>query len=97
MRTSFSSLTPVGIYLHDAKPGQQPAVRAYRPKQQDFHPINVEGLALRSQNEMVVGLRSPFLWPTGGMKNAARNGIRQKLASRVQYLIVTSRCLPPSG
>jgi hypothetical protein len=97
MRTSFSSLTPVGIYLHDANPGQLPAVWAYIPKQQDFHPIHVEGFAVRSLAETVVGLRSPVLWLKGGMKSAARNGIRQKLASRVQYLIVTSRCLPPSG
>ena len=40
MRTSFSSLTPVGIYLHYANPGQQPAVWTYSPKQQDFHPIS---------------------------------------------------------
>jgi hypothetical protein len=56
----------VGIYLHDANLGQQPAVWAYSPNQQDFHPINVEGLALRSQNEMVVGLRSPLANRTTG-------------------------------
>jgi hypothetical protein len=66
MRTSFSSLTPAGIYLHYANPGQHTAVWAYSPKQQDFHPISVEGLAIRSQSEIVVGLRSPLSNRTTG-------------------------------
>jgi hypothetical protein len=35
----------------------------YNSKQQDFHPISVEAMALRSQAEIVIGLRSPC--PTG--------------------------------
>jgi hypothetical protein len=66
MRTSFSSLTPVGLFLRDANLGQQPAVWAYSLKQQDFHPIHVEGFAVRSQVETVVGLRSPLSNRTTG-------------------------------
>ena len=36
------------------------------PKQQDSHPISVESLALKSQSEIVVGLRSPLTNRTTG-------------------------------
>lgn len=32
----------------------------YIPKQHDFHPVNIEDLAYRGANEMVLGLRAPL-------------------------------------
>jgi hypothetical protein len=46
--------------------GEEPAVWRYSPKQQDFHPVSIEGLAIRSQSEIVVGLRSPLSNRTTG-------------------------------
>ena len=43
-----------------------PAVWSYSPKQHDFHPINLEDIAFRSTNEMIIGLRSPLASRTNG-------------------------------
>ena len=59
-------LTGTGIYLHYTNLGSEPAVWRYSPKQQDFHPISVEGMAVKSQTEIVVGLRSPLTNRTTG-------------------------------
>lgn len=40
--------------------GIVPAVWQHSPKQHDFHPVNLEGLAYRSPTEMIIGLRSPL-------------------------------------
>jgi Concanavalin A-like lectin/glucanases superfamily len=48
------------IYLQWAAIGVTPGVWAYSPKQHDFHPINIEGIAYRSPTEMMIGLRSPL-------------------------------------
>jgi hypothetical protein len=48
------------IYLDWAAIGLSPAVWRYSPKQHDFHPINIEGIAYRSPTEMIIGLRSPL-------------------------------------
>jgi hypothetical protein len=66
LQATQDHLTQAGIYLHYANLGEEPAVWRYSPKQQDFHPISVEGLALRSQSEIVVGLRSPLSNRTTG-------------------------------
>ncbi|MDB6173843.1 MAG: chromosome condensation regulator [Chthoniobacteraceae bacterium] len=59
-------LTGTGIYLHYANLGEEPAVWRYSPKQQDFHPISVEGFAVKNSSEMLVGLRSPLSNRTSG-------------------------------
>jgi hypothetical protein len=66
LQATHNPLTQAGIFLHYTNLGQEPAVWSYSPKQQDFHPISVEGLAVRSQTEMVVGLRSPLVNRTTG-------------------------------
>jgi hypothetical protein len=48
------------IYLEWQNIGVTPAVWRHSPKQHDFHPINVEGIAYRSPAEMIIGLRSPL-------------------------------------
>jgi len=65
-QASQNHITQTGIYLHYTNLGAEPAVWRYSPKQQDFHPISAEGLAVRSNNEIVVGLRSPLVNRTTG-------------------------------
>ncbi len=59
-------VTQSGIFLHYANLGRLPKTSDYSPKQQDFHPISVEGLAMRNSSEIVVGLRSPLTNRTTG-------------------------------
>jgi hypothetical protein len=66
LQASHNHVTQTGIYLHYANLGNEPAVWSYSPKQQDFHPVSVEGLAVRNNNEFVVGLRSPLVNRTTG-------------------------------
>lgn len=66
IQATQNDLTKTGVFLHYANLGEEPAVWRYSPKQQDFHPISVEALAIRSQTEMVVGLRSPLTNRTTG-------------------------------
>ena len=60
LQASHNHLTQSGVFLHYVNLGEELAVWRYSPKQQDFHPISVEGLAIKSQSEIVVGLRSPL-------------------------------------
>ena len=53
-------------YLEWSDVGALPAVSLYSPKQHDFHSINVEDIAFRSTNEMILGLRSPLSNRTNG-------------------------------
>jgi uncharacterized delta-60 repeat protein len=48
------------IYLEWSAIGLTPAVWQHSPKQHDFHPVNLEGLAYRNPTEMIIGLRSPL-------------------------------------
>jgi hypothetical protein len=66
LQASQNHVTQTGVFLHYANLGEELAVWHYSPKQQDFHPISVEGLALKSQSEIVVGLRSPLTNRTTG-------------------------------
>jgi len=53
-------------YLEWGDLGALPAVWRYSPKQHDFHAMNVEDIAFRSTNEMVLGLRAPLSNRTNG-------------------------------
>jgi hypothetical protein len=66
LQATHNHTTQTGIFLHYANLGEELAVWRYSPKQQDFHPISVEGLAIKSQSEIVVGLRSPLTNRTTG-------------------------------
>lgn len=66
LQATHNHTTQKEIFLHYANLGEELAVWRYSPKQQDFHPINVEGLAVRNQSEIVVGLRSPLTNRTTG-------------------------------
>ena len=66
LQATRNHVTQSGFFLHYANLGEESAVWSYSPKQQDFHPINVEGLAFRSQSEIIVGLRSPLTNRTSG-------------------------------
>lgn len=66
LQATHNHITQTGIFLHYTNLGEEPAVWRYSPKQQDFHPISVEGLAIKSQSEIVVGLRSPLSNRTTG-------------------------------
>jgi hypothetical protein len=48
------------LYLHWGRIGYEPGAEAQSPKQGDYHPINVEGIAYRNSGEMTFGLRSPL-------------------------------------
>jgi hypothetical protein len=54
------------IYLEWADAGALPPVWRYSPKQYDFHAMNIEDIAFRSTNEMILGLRAPLSNRTNG-------------------------------
>jgi hypothetical protein len=61
------------------------AVWDYSPKDHDNHPINIEGIAFRSTNEMIIGLRSPL-------------ATDRRTGSALFYRVTnTTACLPPGG
>jgi (2Fe-2S) ferredoxin len=66
IQATHNPVTQTGIFLHYANLGEEPAAWRYSPKQQDFHPISVEALAVRTNNEFIVGLRSPLVNRTTG-------------------------------
>jgi hypothetical protein len=60
------SLDPTVNYLAWQDIGRRPATWRYSPKQHDNHPINVEDIAFRSANEVIIGLRAPLAHRTSG-------------------------------
>ncbi|HKQ36934.1 MAG TPA: hypothetical protein VJ063_02585, partial [Verrucomicrobiae bacterium] len=53
-------------YLEWSDAGMLPPVWTYSPKQHDFHAVNVEDIAYRSETEMIIGLRAPLVNRTNG-------------------------------
>ena len=64
--TAIPALSGTSVYLAWQNIGYLPAVWSYSPKQHDFHAMNVEDLAFRSTNEMIIGLRAPLVNRTNG-------------------------------
>ena len=54
------------IYLEWSDVGMLPPVWTYSPKQHDFHSVNVEDIAYRSDTEMIIALRAPLVNRTSG-------------------------------
>jgi hypothetical protein len=53
-------------YLEWSDIGLLPPVWSYSPKQHDFHAVNVEDIAYRSDTEMIIGVRAPLVNRTSG-------------------------------
>jgi hypothetical protein len=60
IRLVAASMANGNIALRWNRTTTLPPVWLYSPKQQDNFPINVEGIAYRNANEVIIGLRSPL-------------------------------------
>ncbi len=64
--SATADVRATNIYLEWGDVGYLPPVWRYSPKQFDFHSVNIEDIAFRSTNEMILGLRSPLVNRTNG-------------------------------
>ncbi|MBI5384696.1 MAG: lamin tail domain-containing protein, partial [Verrucomicrobia bacterium] len=64
--TVAADVTGTSNYLAWQNVGVTPATWRYSPKQYDGHALNVEDLAFRTTNEMIIALRAPLTNRTSG-------------------------------
>lgn len=91
-----SSSNATAVFLNWRDVGQIPSVWRYSPKQHDNFAINVEGIAYRDTNEMIIGLRSPLRNRMG--ESVPINKCLNRVTGNALYFkAVPSQFLPTNG